>query len=342
MASRTPTRSMAGSESDRKTAAFDVAVETHRHELLVHCYRMVGSLEEAEDMVQETFLRAWQSRDRYEGRASMRTWLYRIATNACLDVLRRRRPRLLPTEVAPPTTDLPPLPDSVWLQPFPDAVLDHHEQPDAKVVAKETIELTFLVALQHLPPRQRAVLILRDVVEWSAHETSEALGISTASANSALQRARNAMRTHLPPGARHEWSPSRDLEETEQDILQRFMAAVEDADVSAISDLLSEDAVGCMPPYPMLFLGRASIVEAVAGSFDPDTSDYIGRFRLVPTRANGRPAGAFYRQGPGESTYRAWSINVLHVRNSRIVQLTSFVNERLFAMFGLPPDLDGG
>lgn len=181
-------------------STFTTLVGRHRRELLVHCYRMMGSFEEAEDMVQETFLRAWRARGGFQGKASLRTWLYRIATNACLDALGKNKSRLLPTSAAlaqppsDPTADLPPRAESTWLQPFPDAQLDpassNAEQPEARVVAKETIELTFLVAIQHLPPRQRAVLVLRDVVGWSAQEAADMLEITTAAANSALQRAR--------------------------------------------------------------------------------------------------------------------------------------------------------
>jgi RNA polymerase sigma-70 factor (ECF subfamily) len=317
-------------------AAFTGLVDRHRHELLVHCYRMLGSFEEAEDMVQETFLRAWRGRDAFEGRAALRTWLYRIATNACLDASAKgRRPCLLPTaETAAGQAD------SGWLQPFPDGRLDptspNEEQPEARVVAKETIELAFLVALQHLPPRQRAVLVLRDVVGWSAQEAADMLEVTTASVNSVLQRARSTMRTHLPPRSRHEWSPSRDLAVPEQQVLDRFMAAVESADIAAITDLISEDAVGCMPPYPLWYEGRDAIVEAVAGSFDRDADDYVGEFRLVATRANGCPAAALYLRAPGDPVYRAWAINVLRVERGRIAELTSFLSPQLFPAFGLP------
>ena len=330
----------AGDES-----AFAALAERYRAELRVHCYRMLGSLDESEDLVQETLLRAWRHRTGFQGRSTFRAWLYRIATNACLDVLGGRSRRVLPQQVtgpSDPSVSLPPREDVAWLQPFPDRlwepVAPADAEPDAQVVAKETIELAFLAAIQHLPPRQRAVLILRDVLGWPARQTAELLEASVASANSALQRARATMREHLP---RHriDWAPAAEPTERERDVLRRYLDAVERADLATVAELLAEDVRATMPPFPMWYLGREAVVGSLAASWDPGAPGYVGRFRMVPTRANRQPAAAAYVRGPGDAEHRAFAIGVLRIEGGRIVELTAFHDPGLFAAFGLPPAL---
>lgn len=323
---------------------FATLAERYRGELRVHCYRMLGSFDEAEDLVQETLLRAWKSLDGFEGRSTLRAWLYKIATNACLDVLEGKARRALPQDLgapSPPTADLPARYDSVWLQPFPDALLvtPADEEPGERVVAKETIELAFLAAIQHLPARQRAVLILRDVLGWPAKQTADLLEGSVASVNSALQRARETMRSHLP-ARRMDWAPAATPSEEERAILRRYMLAMERADLAALAELLAEDVRAAMPPWPMWFEGRSDVLETLRESWDESSPWYVGRFRLLPTRANGRPATGVYLRRPGESAYRPFAITVLWLgADGRIAELTSFHEVGLFAAFGLPGEL---
>jgi len=330
----------AGDES-----AFAALVERHRRELRVHCYRMLGSLDESEDLVQETFLRAWKHLDAFQGRSTFRAWLYRIATNACLDALDSRARRVLPHHVMAPSTPevaLPPRNDIAWLQPFPDRlwepVAPSEAEPDAEVVARETIELAFLAAIQHLPPRQRAVLILRDVLGWPAKQTAEVLDGSLASANSALQRARATLKQHLPE-RRIDWAPSAEPTERERAVLRRYMDAVERGDLETVAGLLAEDVRATMPPFPMWYLGRDAVVGSLAASWDPAKPGYVGRFRMVPTRANRQPAVAAYVQAPGDRVYRAFAIGVVRIERGRIVELTAFHDPDLFAAFALPTEL---
>ncbi|BCB74067.1 RNA polymerase subunit sigma-70 [Phytohabitans flavus] len=350
-----PERYAAGSGSVAAPArTFDEAtfaglVEGHRHELQVHCYRMLGSLDDAEDLVQETFLRAWRKRDTFQGRSTFRAWLYRIATNACLDFLERnpRQPRPRP---GTPDAAAPTSPDNVaWLQPFPDRMIEpavpSEAEPDAAVVAKETIELAFLVAIQHLPAKQRAVLIMRDVLGWPASEASAVLGLTVASVNSALQRARATLKEHLPPH-RLEWAPSQDPTKAERTLLQRYMGVFERADARAMAELLHEDVrvtmpmlIACTPGAPdPLWLGRDPFVTALGRVFDPSTSEYIGQWRSLPTRANRQPAVAHYVRRPGGTEHQAQILDVLRVVEGRIVEITTFGPER-FPAFGLPPSL---
>ena len=306
----------------------------------MHCYRMLGSLEDAEDLVQETFLRAWRSREQFgaDGRLSFRAWLYRIATNACLDVLRSRARRVMPPDVVPaadPT--LPPSPpaDLPWLQPYPDRVLEQlappEHEPGAVVVARETIELAFIAAIQHLSPLQRAVLILRDVVGWSAKDTASLLETTVPAANSALQRARATLRDRL--GERTDWGaePSAD----ERELLRRYIDAHERADVEALTNLLREDARLTMPPHPVWFEGRAAILVAAEKGFDPE----FGELRSVPAPANRQPGAAHYLRAPGETEFRALAIDVLRIEGGRVAEITTFADAALFAAFGLPPAL---
>lgn len=307
-------------------------VEGHRRELLVHCYRMLGSLQDAEDLVQETFLRAWRKRDTFQGRSTFRAWLYRIATNACLDHL-DRHPRVATGEIG-------------WLQPFPDRMLEaaapSDAEPDAAVVAKETIELAFLVAIQHLPPKQRAVLILRDVLGWPANDSADLLDLSVASVNSALQRARATIKEHLPQ-RRMEWAQSVEPTEAEKALLQRYMDAMERSDTDAMAELLHEDVRVTMPMLePCLpvgretsWFGRESYLESLTLAFTPGSPAYLGDWKSVPTHANLMPAVAHYVRPAGESEYHAQVLDVLWVEDGRIVEITAF-GAGVFEYFGLP------
>src|SRR4051794_2779142 len=241
--------------------AFGALTERHRRELQVHCYRMLGSLDDAEDLTQETFLRAWRFRSTYAGRASLRAWLYRIATNACLDAL-ERRPRV-PTETG----------EVLWLQPIPDDLLEQVpsgvDEPDAEIVARETIELAFLIAIQHLAPRPRAALILRDVLGWRAREVAELLETTEASVNSALQRARAGLKEHLP-AKRSEWSGD-SASAADRELVTRYMAASEAGDADELKAMMADDLRFSMPPEPGLYEGRDAVVDFwFAGGFgDP-------------------------------------------------------------------------
>jgi RNA polymerase sigma-70 factor (ECF subfamily) len=301
---------------------FTRVAERYRGELRVHCYRMLGSVEEAEDLVQETFLRAWKGIDGFAGRSSMRAWLYKIATNACLDFLDGRARRVLPDQATGAEVE--------WLQPFPD--------PVDVVVSRETIELAFLAAIQFLPPRQRAVLILRDVLGWRASETASLLDGSVASVNSALQRARETLRSRLP-AHRLEWTVEARPTERELALLRRYMTAVERADLSAVAALLAEDVRATMPPYREWFQGRAEVMAALATSWDAGSELYVGRFRMLATVANGQPAAAAYVRRPGEAEFRAFAIGALRIAGDEIVELTAFHDVRLFGVFSLPTAL---
>jgi RNA polymerase sigma-70 factor, ECF subfamily len=304
---------------------------------------MLGSFEDSEDLVQETFLRAWRGRTSFSPReaSSFRAWLYRIATNACLDVLRTRPRRILPPQVAPagdPAAPPPPPADLPWLQPYPDRLLEPiapaGDEPGAVVVARETIELAFLAAIQHLPPRQRAVLILRDVLGWSAKETALLLEASVGSVNSALQRARATLRDRLPE-RRAEWAPSSGPSEEERELLRRYVEAHERADADALAELLREDARLAMPPHPTWYSGREAIMTAMRQGFDPD----FGRLRTLVAAANMQPAAAHYLRAPGESAYRPLALDVLRLEGGRVAEIDSFVFPGLFPAFGLPPTL---
>jgi RNA polymerase sigma-70 factor (ECF subfamily) len=306
---------------------FTALAEPHRRELRAHCYRMTGSYDEAEDLVQETFLRAWKNIDGFAGRSSLRTWLYRIATNACLDALDGRARRILPDELTGE-----PVADVAWLQPYP--------EPDEAAIERETIELAFLVAVQHLPPRQRATLILRDVLGWPATQTADVLDASVAATNSALQRARATLREHLPEH-RLDWTPSGTPTAAERVVVRRYLDALERADLTALAELLAEDVRATMPPYPQWFQGREATLAAVAASWDPASPHYVGRFRAVATRANGRPAIACWTTFDGVR-YRAFAVGVLHIEDQQVAGLTAFHDPRLFPAFGLPMSFRAG
>ena len=328
-------------------AAFTRLVERHRRELRVHCYRMVGSVDEAEDLVQETFLRAWRHIGGFEGRSTLRAWLYRIATNACLDAIDGRARRVLPYEVEPATSDpgagaaeMVARTDIPWLQPLPDRLAepaaDRDEEPDALAVRRETIELVFVAALQHLPPRRRAVLVLRDVLGWPARQTAEHLGVSEAAVTSALHRARSTLRERLPE-RRADWAAATEPTAEERAVVDRYVAAVERADLAAVAALLAEDVRAAMPPWTLWLAGRPAVMAALTESWDPRSPDYAGRFRMVVTRANRQPAVACYVQAPGETAYRAFAVGVLGIEDGRIAEMVAFHDPALFAAFGLPP-----
>jgi RNA polymerase sigma-70 factor (ECF subfamily) len=321
---------------DGDESAFSELVERHRRELQVHCYRMLGSLDDSEDLVQETFLRAWRRRETFEGRASFRAWLYRIATNACLDAL-AKRPRRAPTPEGPDYAVAPNASLEVpWLQPYPDRLLEgaapSEAEPDAVVVAKETIELAFMVAIQHVPPRPRAVLILRDVLGWRAKDTADLLETSVASVNSALQRARGALKKHLPE-PRLEWSPESAPSEEERALLDRYVEATERADADAFVEMMHEDARFSMPPEPGVWVGREAIV---AGWKEGGIGTAEWRdFRCRLTRANMQPAVACYRRRPGDAEYRALALDVVRIEEGKIAEIVTFPPE-VFPAFDLP------
>ncbi|MFF4971537.1 RNA polymerase subunit sigma-70 [Streptomyces sp. NPDC001083] len=327
---QTPQEQVRLGESD-----FAALVEPYRRELRVHCYRMAGSYDDAEDLVQETFLRAWRARDGFAGRASVRTWLYRIATNTCLDFQRRtaRRPRRYEPLPGMNHGSAEPPARITWLQPYPDEELPSaDEQPDALAVSRETMELVLLAAIQHLPPRQRAVLLLRDLVGLSAVETAQALEMTPASVNSGLQRARPALRDRMPR-RRSDWTAEADARE--RAVLGRYMAAAESLDLGAFTDLLSEDIRLTMPPNPYWFVGRAAITEFLSISLDPASPLFLGHWRHLPARANGQLAAGGYVRRPGTTVYRAQVLDVLRIEGDRVVEITSF-EPHLFPAFGLP------
>jgi RNA polymerase sigma-70 factor (TIGR02960 family) len=309
-------------------ATFGAGVERHRRELHVHCYRMLGSLDESEDLVQETFLRAWRRRSSFEGRAPLRAWLYKIATNACLDALDKR-----PRTVSPAG-------EVLWLQPYPDELLDEitadDPSPEAEVISKETIELAFMVAIQHLPPLQRAVLIVRDVLGFSARETASLLETSVQAVNSALQRARAGIAERLPE-PRTEWAPGTDAARAERELVERMIAHTEDPDPPALVQLMRDDVRFWMPPQPGMWQGRDVVVGAwVEGGFGSET---FGSLRLIETRANRQPALANYVRGPGEEHYRPLALDVLRIADGAIAEIVTF-DGSLFGAFGLPDRLD--
>jgi RNA polymerase sigma-70 factor (ECF subfamily) len=310
---------------------FSAATEAYRPELLAHCYRMTGSLHDAEDLVQETMLRAWRSAAAYDpSRASLRTWLYRIATNACLTVLAGHHRRSLPAGLsgASTITDVAKLEireDLLWLGPFPDA-LRPASDPAAIIESRDSIRLAFIAALQYLPPRQRAVLILRDVLALSAAETAELLETTVASVNSALHRARGQLAA-ADPSPEGLTEPD---DAAEQDLLGRYMAAMAAMDVEALKQTLREDALLQMPPFPAWFSGRDAIAAFMSTVFARG-----GSFRFVPTRANGQPAIGLYRQRDDEA-YRCLHIQVFTFDAQGIARIDGFHDKRLPAAFGLP------
>jgi RNA polymerase sigma-70 factor (ECF subfamily) len=303
-----------------------------RGELLAHCYRMLGSAEEAEDLVQETYLRAWRSYDGFEGRSSVRTWLYRIATNVCLTAIERRGRRPLPSGLGGPAEDaqaaVVAAPEVPWLQPFPDALLaGEHEDPAAVAVSRAGIRLAFVAALQYLSARQRAVLILRDVLELPAAEVADLLGTTTTAVNSGLRRVRAQLAQLLPA----EDELAEPAEPDRRALLERFAAAIENADVSGLAELLREDVELEMPPLLTWFAGREVVVRFLPGNLLTGP----GQLRLVPVMANGQSAFAVY-QHERDGAYHAHAVLVPMVTTTGIARIIAFQNPGLFASFGLP------
>jgi RNA polymerase sigma-70 factor (ECF subfamily) len=314
----------------------ELELERYRAELTAYAYRMLGSGFEAEDAVQEAFLRAWKSFDRFEGRSSLRSWLYSIVTNVCLDMLGGKERRTRPMDLAPARSADVPLPDAlpenVWVLPVPDdRLVPESGDPSEVLEARESIRLAFIAALQHLPPRQRAVLILREVLRWKASEVAELLDTSVASVNSALQRARATL-------ASVRIEDAETLQPTDDDqraLLARYVDAFERYDMESLTSLLREDATWSMPPYEMWLQTHDDIVSWCLGPG-------IGcrGSRLIPVEANGMPAFGQYKPG-ADGGLEPWSLQVLEIANGRIVGISFFLDtERLFPMFGLPPRLD--
>jgi RNA polymerase sigma-70 factor (TIGR02960 family) len=308
--------------------AFEALAQRHRRELHVHCYRMLASFEEAEDAVQEVFLRAWRGRDTLEDDSMLRAWLYRIATNVCIDMIRSRSRRV---------AELRSFAEVPWLQPYPDRLLDEvapaADQPDSVVIERETIELAFLAAMQVLPPRQRAALILRDVLGRPAVETAALLDTSVAAANSALQRARSTMQEHLP-SHRVDWA-AREPSADELVLLEQFIDAHERCDAAAAVAIASQDLRITMPPQPLCFDGLDVIAPSLETAFGVERD---GDWRLLPTRANRMPAAASYLLRPGDTEFRAFKLDVLRIEDGAIAEITTF-GSSLFEAFGLPPRL---
>ena len=321
-------------------AAFAALAERYRRQLQVHCYRMLGSVEDAEDVVQETLLRAWRARAGFEGRSLFRTWLYRIATNACLSALERRPRRITPPDLGPatdsPRPELLESPELPWLEPYPDHLLDPvapaEEEPDAVVVGRETIELAYLAAIQHLPSRQRAILILRETLGWSTAEIASLLEMTPFAVKSGLQRARANMRRRLPK-RRLDWSSASRPSEDELETLRRYMDAHVRNDPSALAALLRSDARQTMPPIPIWFTGSAAIAALKAWWLGPGSA---GELRAVPSAANRQPAAAFYLRRYRDTAYRLVAVEVLRIEDGEIAEITSF-HGSLIKAFDLPP-----
>jgi RNA polymerase sigma-70 factor (TIGR02960 family) len=329
---RTLIRARAGDED-----AFRQLTDPYRHELLLHCYRILGSLQDAEDLLQETLLAAWRGLGRFEGRASLRAWLYRIATNRCLNMLRDRgrRPQELPSMAEPPEPTRHT--DPLWLEPYPDALLegvaDTSQAPEARYEMREAVGLAFVAALQHLPPRQRAVLVLRDVLGLRMAEVADMLESSEASVKGVLQRARATLDTRLPAGGRERAPlPS---SAGERELVRRFVDAVERGDIDGIVSLLTVDAWLTMPPQPYEYQGAA----AIAGFLHDRQIRRGAPLRLVPTRANGQPAFGCYLPDPQAAIAHAYGLLVLTLQGDRISAITWFVDRSLFPHFGLPRTL---
>jgi len=310
--------------------------DPYRRELLAHCYRMLGSVHDAEDLVQETYIRAWRAYDRFEGRSSLRTWLYKIATRTCLTALESRSRRPLPTGLGAPSSDagdtLVEQPEIPWLEPVPDAMVGAEGSDPATIVtSRESIRLALVAALQHLPPRQRAVLILREVLNWRAAEVAELLGTTTAAVNSALQRAR-AQLDQVAPTEDEIVEPTA---ADQRELLDRYVTAFENKDIPAIVELFTKDAVWEMPPFTCWYQGAENIARLVDMQCPARGP---GDMRLVPTMANGQPAFGLYMLGE-DDVYRPFNLPVLTLRGDRVAHVACFFDLRLFATFGLPETL---
>lgn len=316
---------------------FPTAADPYRRELFAHCYRMLGSVHDAEDLVQETYLRAWKAYDRFEGRSSLRTWLHKIATTACLTALESRGRRPLPTGLGAPSSTpeetLVERSEVPWLEPVPDTMIGTGDGDPATIVtARESVRLALIAALQHLPPRQRAVLILRDVLRWRAAEVAEALGTTTVAVNSILQRAHAQIEKVAPSADAVAEPPTAD----QRDLLERYVAAFEAYDVTAIVKLFTDDAVWEMPPFPTWYSGPGDIGRLITAQCPAQGP---GDLRLVATAANGQPAYAMYLRDAETGTYRAFGLHVVTLRGTAVAHVAVFFDTGLYASFGLPAEL---
>jgi RNA polymerase sigma-70 factor, ECF subfamily len=324
------------STATRTSSEQELELEQYRTELTAYCYRMLGSAFEAEDAAQETLIRAWRGLDRFEGRAALRSWLYRIATNVCLDMLNGRERRARPMDLGPArepvAENLGTLPEATWIQPIPDGLVGSGGDPAEVAQTRETIRLAFVAALQHLPPKQRAVLILCEVLRWQAAEVAELLDTSVASVNSALQRARATLSASdvdagdaAPP-----------LSDSDRELLARYVQAFERYDMEALTSLIREDATQSMPPHDLWLSGRDDIF---AWWFGPGIGCRGSRMLPAP-QANGSPAYGQYKPDPAGG-YEPWALQVLELEDGKLGELTFFLEtETLFPLFGLPPRLD--
>ncbi len=316
---------------------FSELAEPYRRELQTHCYRLMGSLQDAEDVVQETMLRAWRRLNTFEGRASFRAWLYKIATNACLDSLERASRRTLPVNIYPPadpeTASVMSITDPVWLDPFPDEWLDETAiSAEAHYTRHESVTLAFLTALQVLPPRQRAVLVLCDVLDWRASEVTELLEMTLSAVNSALHRARVTLSKHYPDRSPENAASS----SSTRSLLERYVRAWEEADVAGLVSLLKEDALYTMPPSSTWFQGRAAISKFFSSRIFVDGLSY----RLQPIHTSGQPGFAAYLYDQRTGKFHAHTLHVLTPGNGQLTALTTFLNPALFSYFGLPDTLN--
>jgi RNA polymerase sigma-70 factor (ECF subfamily) len=323
---------------DPNRGDFLVQAEPYRRELLAHCYRMTGSLHDAEDLVQETFLRAWKSYDRFEGKSSVRTWLHRIATNTCLTSLEGRQRRPLPTGLgAPssqPTDELVERGEVLWLEPLPDSLNDDPADPSVIVGSRESVRLAFVAALQHLSPRQRAVLVLRDVLQWKAAEVADAIGASVAAVNSLLQRAR-AQLDAVGPSQDDQLSPPESAEAREQ--LARYISAFEDYDIERLVEMFTAEAIWEMPPFDAWYQGGPAIGALIHHNCPANSADDM---RLLPLTANGQPAAAMYMRLPEtDGRHVPFQLHVLDLGPDGISHVVAFLDTSLFAKFGLPEAL---
>lgn len=322
--------------------AFSALVEPHRRAIQAHCYRMLGSMQEAEELVQEAFLRAWQRRETYAGLAPLRSWLYRIATNLCLDALERRPRRTLPIAREEASDASGPIPgdmnEPIWLEPLPDEWLAGEElNPEARYAQQESVALAFITSLQQLPPRQRAVLILRDVLDWQANEVAQFLEVSVPAVKSTLHRARATLGTQRQKFGR-ETMPAR-VEENLQEQLARYMRAWEMADVEGLTSLLKEDATFSMPPIPSWYQGRAAIRVLVGRTIFAGKP--TRRWKVQATRANGQPAFGLYQWNEEAGAYQAYGVQVLTFVGSELADITTFRVPGLVGRFGLPETILG-
>jgi len=319
-------------------AAFRELVQEHRADLHAHCYRMLGSFHDADDALQETLLRAWKALPKFRGRSSLRTWLYRIATNVCLDAVGRRHKRVLPIDYGPPSASGgsdsdPPVPEAVWIEPYPDGALEIADgtlAPEARYELREALELAFIAALQHLPPRQRAALILRDVLAFSAKETADSLETTVPSVNGALRRARSAIQGRLPEQSQQ--ATLRTLGDRRlREIVERFIDSFERGDVDAILSMLADDATFAMPPKPEWCRGRETIAKSWLMPSGPPP-----RLRYVPTHANGQIALGTYMLDSMSGAYMPIALDVIALSGDQVADVTAFRTPEVFPRFDLP------